>query len=269
MWDRIRPLTEADEGFVYTYNFTMALLKAIQTMQRGGFRVDKRGLAAERATMKTELARLQSDLDILAAPLFGAHLQPMLESYEVLVAERAELKATKTDAGKAAGKALTPRITKLRTRLRQWCRRLPSGKPDEWQFSLDVESSDKCCTYLYDWLGEKPLMKSRKGVSGRTRTRSADDEAMRSLGKPTSKRPALKEALLIQSIRERNKLISTYIDINYAFSTGRFHASFNPRGTWPGRYSSAKLFFTIGANQQNIPPRIRQYYLPDAPTKEP
>jgi len=260
-WRRLKTFLDADPAFRYTYDFTMARLPAIQAMQTNGFRVDRRGLALARAAILAELTELSAELNALAQPRLRLQLDAELDTLRDLEVKR---KAARAEG--AETKPLTKRITALRTYLRQWSATGSDGKPELGAWELPVNSSAKLCTYFYDWLGLPEYTAVRKNSAGVSRTRSVNDVALTKFLRPTEDRPAVAEAAPIQKIRERGKLISTYIDIDYMPNTGRYQASFNLRGTWTGRYSSSQLFFRYGSNQQNIPPRIRQYYLPDEAT---
>lgn len=282
IWNAIQGQLAA--GHIPTYDFTLSCLPLIQQMQDSGLRPDKPGLARERKQLVSEIATLESSLDQLVYPTLCKALDPQVKELESLVLLREQIKSDKklltqlkklTDAKITAKefeqrmkltssaldtKPLTVQITKLRTRLKQW-------QDDSGRFHLNVNAPDKCVEYFYTMRGISPYYATRKNSKGqRVKTMTVDDNALVKMCKPTLYRPEIPEAKILQDLRERGKIVSTYIDIQFD-DDGRYRCSWNLRGTKFGRWSSDKLFFVVGGNQQNNPPRIRRYYLPDSDTK--
>src|SRR5258708_16089254 len=91
---------------------------------------------------------------------------------------------------------------------------------------------------------------------------TSDDKALARIGRRTTKRPGMREARLIQTIRGLNKLYSSYLDINFD-TDGRLRCAYNPRGTKFGRLSSSETVFGTGTNQQNLPPAFKKFLVSD------
>lgn len=124
---------------------------------------------------------------------------------------------------------------------------------------LNPLSPKDCQTYFYIEKDIKPYVK--RTASGESRI-TCDDLALARIARGTEKRAGLREASLIQSIRGLQKLKGTYIDIKFD-SDGRFRTSCKPRGTRFGRISSTKTLEGTGMNMQNLPPRFKQFLIPD------
>ena len=252
IWEEIKSEV-FNKNHSWTYKRTMSLLPFIQDMQDEGMTVDGAGMETFGHELEKEKDQFQKELDSLTRSALLKFITPIQEDFQQLLKDRALLKAQKLDT-----KPLTKVITKQRTLLRQWSR-TASAELNDWYFA--GTNSDKAAVYFYDIL-KLPEIKNRK-----TGKRTLDDKALNKFLVSNSKRKAVPEAKLIQEIRERNKLISTYLfpqlDDDY-----KFRASWNLRGTPFGRFSSDKLFFRIGYSQQNIPPRVRKYFIADKETDE-
>ena len=117
-------------------------------------------------------------------------------------------------------------------------------------FALNVNSPKQCQQYFYGVLGHAPYTSKTGGIT-------TDDTAMSRLV-----RKGVKEAGLVQSIRNLKKLLSTYLEV-IVDPDGRIRCSFNPRGTVSGRLSSSKTIFGTGFNFQNIDPRFKRFIKAD------
>lgn len=119
---------------------------------------------------------------------------------------------------------------------------------------LNYNSPKQCMTYFYQTLGLPPYRKAGKPT--------VDDKALAQLAKATSARDGLYSAQLIQQLRQRNKLFSTYLDIDFD-KDKRFRSEYKPRGTKTGRLSSSKTFWGSGMNAQNVPPEMKAFLVAD------
>lgn len=108
-------------------------------------------------------------------------------------------------------------------------------------------SSQQCAKYFYGLKGIKPYI----GPSGSPTT---DDRALSRIFRKTG----LIEAQLVQLIRNKRKLRSTYMEIQYD-EDERLRCSWNLRGTYGGRFSSSQTIFGTGANLQNLDPRFKKF----------
>lgn len=125
---------------------------------------------------------------------------------------------------------------------------------------INVNSPKQMKSWLYDELKLKPKFKFRKGT--KDRTVSADEEALLDLYKESGL-PALKVVL---EIRERQKLLSTYLEVEYDKEEGeeRARTSYLITGTETGRLSSRETVYGTGTNLQNVPKNgIRHIFIPD------
>ena len=114
---------------------------------------------------------------------------------------------------------------------------------------LNVASSKQCKDYFYITKNIKPYMHKGKITT--------NDKAMSQLV-----RKGVPEAKLVQEIRKRRKLVSTYLDIAFD-PDGRLRSSYNLAGTSFGRLSSSQTIFGTGTNFQNIPPEFRSFMIAD------
>src|SRR3990167_3528248 len=116
-------------------------------------------------------------------------------------------------------------------------------------FELNVNSSKQCQQYFYVTKGLAPYTKDGKITT--------DDKAMTRIA-----RKGYEEARIIQDIRERRKLVSTYLDIAFD-PDGRLRSSYNLAGTSFGRLASSQTIFGTGCNFQNIPTDFRTFMVAD------
>ena len=123
---------------------------------------------------------------------------------------------------------------------------------------LNPNSSEDCKKYFYVEKGIPPYTK--RGKKGSTVT--CDDKALQRLARGTSNRAGLKEAKIIQRMRQLQKLKGTYLDIIFD-ADKRLRCSYNPRGTRFARISSSKTIFDTGMNMQNLPPAFMQFLVAD------
>ena len=119
---------------------------------------------------------------------------------------------------------------------------------------LNYNSPKQCMEYFYGTLGLPPYRKGGKPT--------VDDKALAQLAKTTSAREGLYSAQLIQQLRQRKKLFSTYLDIDFD-KDHRFRSEYKPRGTRTGRLSSSKTFWGSGMNAQNVPPEMKAFLVAD------
>lgn len=121
---------------------------------------------------------------------------------------------------------------------------------------LNVNSPKDCQRYFYGELGIKPYTNAKTG------NYTTDDKAMQRIARGTQTRQGLKQASLVQEIRGLQKLLGTYLEINFD-DDGRLRCSYNPRGTRTGRLSSSKTIYDTGTNQQNLPPEFKKFLVAD------
>lgn len=122
-------------------------------------------------------------------------------------------------------------------------------------FPLNVNSPKACKEYFYGILGCTPY----KNKDGKDTT---DDLALQRLARGTAKKPGLRQASLVQEIRRLQKLLSTYLNIEFD-PDDRMRCSFNPRGTKFGRLSSSKTIHGTGMNMQNLPQAFKKFLVTD------
>lgn len=123
-------------------------------------------------------------------------------------------------------------------------------------FELNVNSPKACQQYFYITKGIKPYINHKTGNV------TTDDMAMQRIARGIAGRPGLREASLVQNIRGLQKLLGTYLEIEFD-SDGRMRCSYNPRGAKTGRLSSSKTIYGTGTNQQNLPPEFKQFLIAD------
>lgn len=121
--------------------------------------------------------------------------------------------------------------------------------------NLNPNSPKQLIQYFYVEKGIQPYLNKDGKIT-------TDDKAMQRLARGTAKRPGLREASLIQTIRGLGKLYSTYLDINFD-ADSRLRCAYNPRGTKFGRLSSSETVFGTGTNQQNLPQEFKKFLVPD------
>lgn len=81
------------------------------------------------------------------------------------------------------------------------------------------------------------------------------------------RRYGFEEAALMQNYRRIAKNIATYLEMKLS-EDGRVHCSYNIRGTWTGRLSSAQTTEELGGNMQNLPLHMRGFLESDMPVLE-
>ena len=123
-------------------------------------------------------------------------------------------------------------------------------------YELNVNSPKQCQQYFYITKNIKPYTNHKTGNI------TTDDKSMQRIARGVAGRPGLREASLVQEIRGLQKLLGTYLDVEFD-SDGRFRCSYNPRGTETGRLSSSKTIYGTGTNQQNLPPEFKQFIISD------
>ena len=89
-----------------------------------------------------------------------------------------------------------------------------------------------------------------------------DESALIKLSRPLTTRPAIEEARILLEHRKLSKLRGTYYEMSYD-EDGRIRSSMNPVGTRFGRLSSSQNIFGTGANLQNQPYALKEYFLVD------
>lgn len=126
---------------------------------------------------------------------------------------------------------------------------------EEVGFDLNPNSPKQCIEYFYGTLKCTPY----KNQSGNP---TVDDKALTRMARGTAARPPIKAAKIIQELRALDKLMGTYINIEFD-PDGRFRCSYNPRGTKFGRLSSSKTPYDTGMNAQNLPQEFKKFLIPD------
>ena len=122
---------------------------------------------------------------------------------------------------------------------------------------LNVASAAQMKKWLYGTLKLKKRYTLRKTTG--EKTESTDEEALHDIYKET-KNEAVQTVL---SIRERQKILSTYLDVRLD-SDKRIRCSYRLGGTETGRLSSSKTSRGTGTNLQNIPTGVvRELFIPD------
>jgi len=91
---------------------------------------------------------------------------------------------------------------------------------------------------------------------------TTNEKALLKLSRPLSNRPAVEEAKILLRHRRLSKLRGTYYEMSYD-SDNRIRSSMNPVGTRTGRLSSSKNIFGTGANLQNQPYELKEFFLVD------
>lgn len=126
---------------------------------------------------------------------------------------------------------------------------------------LNVNSPKQMVKFLYEELPNLTQTKSRKKKGTKEYVETPTTDAA-TIDKLNRKKPHPSYELIL-GIRERQKLLSTYIDL--AVDTdGRVRTSYKIAGTKSGRLSSSETIFGIGLNIQNVPAGpAREIYIPD------
>lgn len=117
--------------------------------------------------------------------------------------------------------------------------------------SINVNSPAQIAAYLYDEKKLKPYLNGAGKVC-------VDDKALSRI----IRRDGLPEARLLQEYRSLSKMQGTYFEVD-CDADGRVRASWNPRGTYYGRFSSQKTVWNRGFNLQNQPQEMRNFLVSD------
>jgi DNA polymerase-1 len=116
-------------------------------------------------------------------------------------------------------------------------------------YEINPDSPPQVMDYFYNKKKIKPYLKKGRPTS--------DDTALTRLVLR-----GYKEAGVLLSIRGLSASIPKYWRAK--LSDGRLKCFYNPIGAADtGRLSSSKNIFDVGMNQQNQPPEVRQFYIPD------
>lgn len=116
---------------------------------------------------------------------------------------------------------------------------------------LNANSSKQCIAYFYGTKGLRPYL-------GKTGNPTTDDKALSRIIRKTG----LREAKLVQEVRNRRKLKGTYLEV-VVDDDGRLRCSWNITGTYTFRFSSSKTIRGTGLNLQNIDPRFKPFIVED------
>lgn len=127
-------------------------------------------------------------------------------------------------------------------------------------FDINPNSPKQLQTYFYETLGERPSTRYNKSTG--SSSVSIDDKALARLAKPTSKRPGIRAASLVQDYRRLVKYASTYLNLKLD-ADSRMRCSYQPRGTRFARLSSSKTIFGTGMNMQNLPKEFKSFLVAD------
>lgn len=126
---------------------------------------------------------------------------------------------------------------------------------------LNVNSPKQMTTWLYEELKLPKQMKLRKDTGGKTV--AADNDALTKCKKHAKNEETLEAIDCVLAMRERKKLLSTYIDVKLD-EDKRIRCSYNITGTETGRLSSSATASGKGTNLQNIPEGpVKQLFIPD------
>lgn len=122
---------------------------------------------------------------------------------------------------------------------------------------LNTNSPKQMKAWLYEELNLKVKTKKRK-ATGET-TIAADEEAIEDLYKESG----LESLRLVLKIRERQKILGTYLDVTLD-NDKRIRCSYLITGTETGRLASRQTARGTGTNLQNVPPGVvRTLFIPD------
>ena len=113
-------------------------------------------------------------------------------------------------------------------------------------------SPKQCMEYFYVRKKIKPYTSRSTGKV------TTDDQAMARI----VARYGLREARLVQDIRNLSKLQGTYLDVTLD-PDERIRTQYNIRGTTTGRLSSGKTVFGTGLGMQNLDPKFKQFLVAD------
>ena len=146
--------------------------------------------------------------------------------------------------------------------------RWPRGEPDETRHCtlcnvprtkrspFNANSSSQVAHLLHDLL-DVPRMKNKMGEW------SCDEYVLERLGRKHPKIAEITEAVLgVRGIKKQIGFLNAKLSAD-----NRFHSTFNVGAAWSGRWSSSKNPFGHGSNLQNIAPRHRHIFIPDAGCK--
>lgn len=122
--------------------------------------------------------------------------------------------------------------------------------------TLNVNSPKDCQAYFYIEKGIPAYHNNEGRVT-------VDDMALQRIARGTSLRKGLQEAKLVQEIRGLQKLLGTYLEIEFD-PDQRIRCSYNPRGTKFGRLSSSSTVFGTGTNLQNLPQEFKKFLVSDS-----
>lgn len=126
---------------------------------------------------------------------------------------------------------------------------------------LNVNSPKQMVKFLYEELPNIMQTKARKKKGTKEYVETPTTDAA-TIDKLNRKKPHPSYELIL-GIRERQKLLSTYIDLSID-DDGRVRTSYKIAGTKSGRLSSSETIFGIGLNIQNVPAGpAREIYIPD------
>lgn len=125
---------------------------------------------------------------------------------------------------------------------------------------LNLRSHKQLKEYFYGKKREGGLgLPAYKNSAGKPTT---DEKALLKLSRPLTTRPAVQEAKILLEHRKLSKLKGTYYEMSYD-DDGRIRSSMNPVGTRTGRLSSSQNIFGTGANLQNQPYALKEFFLVD------
>ena len=116
---------------------------------------------------------------------------------------------------------------------------------------LNPNSPSQCKNYFYVEKGLKAY------VNRKTGSLSTNDEALTRLSAK-----GIREADLVLKLREKKKLLSTYVNMELD-EDNRMRTSYDLTGTTTGRLSSRKTPFGTGMNMQNLPKAFRKFLVAD------
>lgn len=119
------------------------------------------------------------------------------------------------------------------------------------EYPFNPHSPKQCAQYFYEHKGITPYRNAQGGIT-------TDDKAMARI----VRRYNLPEARLVQEIRARRKLKTTYLEVAFD-EDHRLRCSWNPRGTTTGRLSSSQTVFGTGMNMQNLHPAFKGFLVAD------
>lgn len=119
---------------------------------------------------------------------------------------------------------------------------------------LNIRSPKQMTDFFYRELAQKPV------ISRKTGNPTCDDSALERIGQ---REPLLLPLLkAIAELRSYGVLLSTFVEAPLDID-GRMRCSFNITGTETYRFSSSENAFGSGMNLQNVPPELRDLFIPD------